>query len=480
MTNENNFVPPNLKKIYLMAICGTGMGSLAGLLKSKGYEVAGSDENVYPPMSTTLQNQGIKIFSPYRAENIKEFKPDLVIVGNAMSRHYVEPAYLMETDIPYVSMPQALNHFFLKEKDCIVVSGTHGKTTTTTLMAFLLRELGEDPSYLIGGISQDFGKSFHANDSRYFVIEGDEYDTAFFNKVPKFLHYNPKHVIMTSLEFDHADIYDNLDQITSCFENLAEIIPANGSLHTCQSYPNLNDVAQKTKAPHHRYGFQDSDVLIESFEDTVAGARFTLKMNEKSLKIESPLNGKHNALNVAACFSVLSSLGLNLEKAAECLKKFKGIKRRQEIRFQDENLVVIDDFAHHPTAIKETIAAIQHKFPDHHVIAIFEPRSNTAIRNIFQKEFTESFFEADEVIVAPIGKSNKFSPDELLNIPKLMSEVKAHGKKTFTPQNSADIINHILEEADPPQVALIMSNGGFENIHERLIESYQKRLRKEA
>lgn len=440
--------PNDPKTIYLMAICGTGMASLAGLLKTRGFEICGSDTNTYPPMSDELKKQGIPIFTPYSENNLKKTRPDLVIVGNAISKTNPEASFLLQSDIPYVSMPQALNEFFLKDKTVIVVSGTHGKTTTTTLLAYLLKSLGLDPGYLIGGVSQDFQKSFHVGKDPLFVIEGDEYDTAFFDKGPKFLHYNPTHVIMTSLEFDHADIYRDLEHVTSSFEKLAKIIPEKGSLHYCADYPSLKKIAGQTSAKVFSYSLENVP--------------------------SSSLYGRHNAMNTTACFSVLKTMGFDLSKAKKALKNFRGVKRRQEILYEDENLIVIDDFAHHPTAVKETIAAVKDKYPNRYVIAVFEPRSNTSIRNIFQKEYTKSFLVADETVLAKVFKPEKVADGQILNVPQIVVDLKAQGRAAFRFDTTQEIINHILKHPSPRKVILIMSNGGFENVHQRLIRGWKK------
>lgn len=456
-----------------MGICGTGMASLAGLLQEKRFTVCGSDTQTYPPMSEELAKRHIPVFTPYGAENLKKQKPDLVIVGNVISKDNPEAQYLLDAKIPYVSMPQALNHFFLKDKDVIVVAGTHGKTTTTALLTYLLKNSNADPSFLIGGVSQDFAKSFHIGLGNLFVIEGDEYDTAFFDKGPKFLHYNPKHVIMTSLEFDHADIYENLDQITQSFTSLAKIIPPQGSLHYDKAYAEFKKVVPESQSSKTSYGFKNSDWQIQNFKATQNGSEFDLVSPPRILKITSPLSGKHNALNVAGCFSVMAKLGFPLDKAIGSLKNFQGIKRRQEILYQDKNLIVIDDFAHHPTAVKETIAAVKSRFPKHELIAIFEPRSNTTIMDIFQQDYTRSFESADEILLAPVFKPEKIKKDRILNIAEIATALQKQGKRAKACGSTQEIIDAVVVKSQKPCTALIMSNGGFENIHNRLIKSWK-------
>lgn len=463
--------PKDTKRIYLIGVCGTGMGALAGLLKEKGYIVSGSDNNVYPPMSTELERQDIPIYSPYGAKNIKEARPDLVVVGNAISRDHVEARTLLESGIPYVSMPQALNHFFLKDREVIVCAGTHGKTTVTALMSYLLDALGADPSFFAGGVTKNYSKNFRLGNGRYFVIEGDEYDTAFFDKGPKFVHYNPKHVILTSLEFDHADIFKGLNELTAAFAKLCDIIPDDGSLHYCDAYPGLHQIVARGRFFKRQYGVNSPDFKISGFTASSRGSEFLLASGERPLvSVTSPLSGLYNAQNVAACFSVLAHLGFDLKKAASALKDFAGIKRRQEMLYKNKNFVVIDDFAHHPTAVRQTIAGMRGRFPDHHLLAVFEPRSNTSRRDIFQKEYVQSLLTADEVIVAPVNQPEKVKDGHILNVAKIVREVTAHGKPAHNPPTTAAIIEKILNVKARPAVVLIMSNGDFDGLHQKLID----------
>lgn len=461
----------------MMAICGTGMGSLAGLLQKQGYTVAGSDVHVYPPMSVQLDSLGIPVFSPYRAENLVQFAPDLVIVGNAISRGNPEAQQLLQSGIPYLSMPQALNRFFLAGKEVIVVAGTHGKTTTTAIMAFLLSRLGCDPSYLMGGVPKNFPRSFHIGSGKYFVIEGDEYDTAFFDKGPKFLHYNPRHVIMTSLEFDHADIYRDVDQIASSFNQLAKIIPSQGSLHVCDEYPRLTEVASHCQAPVRFYGTQALSWHIENLITRENETSFSLVSNGRELApIHSPLVGLYNAQNVAACFSVLHTLGLDLKLAAQHLPDFESVKRRQDVLFDDGHVAVLDDFAHHPTAVAKTIEAIRQKFPGRMHIAVFEPRSNTSRRKVFQQEFARSFSQADAVMLAEVFMPEKVPEAERLDVAQLVADIAQSGKPAHLLQDAAAIIQELLKQVSTstrPITILFMSNGGFDNIHRRFIDAYK-------
>lgn len=468
-------IPENVKKIYFMGICGTGMGSLAGLLKDMGYDVCGSDENVYPPMSDQLAALNIPVYAPFSPENLEKAKPDLVIVGNVMMEKYPESQALLQSGIPFTSMPQAMKHFLLQDKEVIVISGTHGKTTTTSLMAHLLEGLGEDPGYFIGGVLQSGKKSFKVGKGKYFAIEGDEYDTAFFEKTPKFIHYNPKHVIMTSLEFDHADIYDNLQQIEDAFSSLSKLIPEDGSLHHCANFELLAEVVPFFHGFKRSYGtVGPADWLIEDYEADAEGSTFNITRGEApTLAIKSPLTGRYNAQNVTACLSVLDNLGFDVQKAIEVLQTFPGIKRRQEIRYQDDDFVVIDDFAHHPTAVSKTIRAINEKFPDHQLVAIFEPRSNTSIRDIFQEEYSQSFDLADEVHLPPLQNTHKVQDGQVLDLESLAETLQDAGTEAYLHNDVDSIVETVTQESPKPVVALVMSNGSFDNIHNKLIEAWK-------
>ncbi|MBF0105552.1 MAG: UDP-N-acetylmuramate:L-alanyl-gamma-D-glutamyl-meso-diaminopimelate ligase [Deltaproteobacteria bacterium] len=474
--NHKTKIPPSIKTIYLMAVCGTGMGSLAGLLKQRGYHVCGSDSNIYPPMSTELGKQGIEIFSPYAALNIKRVNPDLVIVGNAISKTNPEADFLIHSSIPYCSMPEALNHFFLSDKEVIVITGTHGKTTTSALMAHMLCELGLDPSFMVGGVLNNFSSNFKTGTGEYFVIEGDEYDTAFFDKGPKFLHYNPRHVIMTSLEFDHADIYKDLNQITQNFIKLARIIPPQGSLHFCDESSELKKVVKEAATSNIvMYGDDSSEWRVQNYTPLATGSEFDIQVcGRQRAHITSPQTGRYNAHNVAACLSVINTLKLNVALAAASLKTFRGIKRRQEILYQDDQTIIIDDFAHHPTAVDKTITAVKEMFPTHHLVAIFEPRSNTSRRAVFQKEYTASFAKAHEVIMAPVNQPEKVADGRILDVPAMVACLKQQGITAHAVGGTQDIIDVIRAIKKRPRVLLVMSNGGFDGIHQKLIREIKQ------
>ncbi len=457
-----------------MGICGTAMGTLAGILKNQGLHVVGSDQNTYPPMSDQLGRQGIKILSPFNKGNIGLCKPDLVIVGNVISKSNPEVEELFELNIPYLSMPQALHHFFLHQKKVIVISGTHGKTTTTALMAHILEQMGEDPSWLVAGVTRNERGNFHIGSGDVFVIEGDEYDTSFFDKGPKFLHYNPLHVIMTSLEFDHADIYQDIEHIVRSFTKLSQLIPTHGTLHVNDSYPRLEDAVQVCKASVTHYGQNATDWRIRHYKPLQSngeqGSSFDIYKNDtKIISVITPLSGLYNAENVTACLSVIVALGLDLNKAVATLPSFKGVARRQDVLFSSEHTVLIDDFAHHPTAVKKTILAIKEKYPRHHLTAVFEPRSNTSRRAVFQNDFTEAFLCADAVIIGAVSHPEKVPDGKILDVDLMAKNLSAQGCPAQAGLSTTEIVEHLIKTKENPRVFLVMSNGSFDGLNQKLL-----------
>lgn len=451
----------------MLGICGTGMGSLALLLKEAGHNVTGSDENIYPPMSTQLENAGIKLFNGYKPENLTIVKPNLVIIGNVISRGNPEAEAVLTSGIEYLSMPQAVSKFFLTGRHSIVVAGTHGKTTTATLCAWLLESAGLSPSFLIGGVGKNLGVSACLKNSKYFVIEGDEYDTAFFDKGPKFLHYQPRSVILGPIEFDHADIYKDLAHVMSSFEKLADIIPSDGLLFACADSENTMKIAKRAKCKVITYGVSTkADYRPEKIKVSETGTEFQIS----NFKFQIPIFGNHNLQNAAGVLGLLLELGIDKEKLAKGLRTFENVKRRQEIRGVVNGITVIDDFAHHPTAIFETIKAMKMKYPKSRLISIFEPRSNTSKRNIFQHEFASAFKGSDIAIIAGIHRPEKVNPDERLDIGMLINEMKKTVPNSYNFATTDEIIEFAAKKAKTGDVVLIMSNGGFDNIHEKLLK----------
>lgn len=462
--------------IHLMGICGTAMASLAGLLKDKGFKVSGSDANPYPPMSTQIESLGISIMKGYSAANLHP-KPDFVIVGNVISASNEEAQELIKLEIPYTSLPKAMGEWVIGDCESIVISGTHGKTTTTSLMAWAAEFCGEKPGYMVGGIPKNFSQSFRNPVSKYFIIEGDEYDTAFFDKVPKFIHYKPRHVVLTSVEFDHADIYKDLDAVKDSFHKLMELVPANGTLLACSDDANVLSMLNKCKASKVKtYGFKSgADYQCRVLNQNESGIEFEVK-NSKDHWQQSffvSMTGDYNILNATSVVGMARELGWDMQKVAESFKSFGGVKRRQEILGEPAGVLIIEDFAHHPTAVKETVKGIHSKYPQRKVFSVFEPRSATSRRKVFQKAYVEAFTVADEVLIArafdqsKIDSENRFSSDELV------SDLKTSGKTANCFDGADPIVQYLVQHAVKGDVVLIMSNGGFDGIYQKLIKGLE-------
>jgi UDP-N-acetylmuramate: L-alanyl-gamma-D-glutamyl-meso-diaminopimelate ligase len=464
-----------LKNVHLIAACGVGMASLAGMMKEKGFRVTGSDANVYPPMSTQLESLGIPLSSPYTAGNIPA-DAELVIVGNAVSRDNPECLEAVRRGIPLLSMPQALAEFFLSGKESIVVAGTHGKTTTTSLLAWSLFDLGEDPSFLVGGIPKNFPVSYRVGKGPHFVIEGDEYDTAYFDKGPKFLHYLPKIVLLTGIEFDHADIYRDLSHLVESFRKLVRLIPRDGLLVVCADYPEAVSVAAEAGCPVVSYsgnsrepaGIPEEAWAVRPVAENGEFTRFLLTGAAAAHEFALRLPGRHNAANGAAAAIALLHLGYEAERVARALAGYTGVRRRQEVLGEFGGVLVIDDFAHHPTAVRETILAVRARYPCRRVIAVFEPRSNTSRRRIFQKEFAEALSGADSVVVAGVFGVEKIPPGERLAPEEVAAAVRARGREAFHIPDVDRIVDHLGKSCRPGDLVLIMSNGGFGGIQGKL------------
>ena len=454
-----------------MGVCGTGMGSLAGMLKDSGYVITGSDENVYPPMSDFLASCNIEIKNGYRAENLSP-RPDLVVVGNTIKKSNPEALALAELGIPYVSFPQALGHYFLANKTSLVVTGTHGKTTTSSLLATLLHKSGISPGFMIGGLVQAFGRNYNLGQSPYFVIEGDEYDTAFFDKGPKFLHYRPQIVIITSIEFDHADIFADLEAIKHSFTRLLTIMPKNGCVVACFDSPLVQEIAAGAPCPVLSYGSgPGADWTVANLTVKHTATSFdVLYKGEFYSHCQSPMPGRHNAMNALAVLAVLDRLGLDKEIITTGLRAFEGVRRRQEVRGTVANITVIDDFAHHPTAVRETLEALKQAYKGRRLVAVFEPRTNSSRRRVFQKDYVAAFDAADRVVVREPIPLPGLSPEELFSSRELAADLKQRGIDTLAFNNTDDILQHLQATLLPGDAVVILSNGGFDNIHTRLLD----------
>ncbi|MGW8287257.1 MAG: UDP-N-acetylmuramate--L-alanine ligase [Desulfobulbales bacterium] len=454
-----------------MGVCGTGMGSLAGMLKDSGYIITGSDENVYPPMSDFLAACNIEVKIGYAAENLRP-PPDLVVVGNTIRKTNPEAIALAELDIPYVSFPQAVAHYFLAGKTSLVVAGTHGKTTTSSLLATLLHKAGQTPGFMVGGLVQAFGRNYNIGSSPFFVVEGDEYDTAFFDKGPKFLHYQPHIAIITSIEFDHADIYANLEAIKRSFAKLVTIMPKDGCLVACFDDPIVREITAGAKCRVIKYGTApDLDWTIKNLKVCPEGTFFEAIHHGKLYSsCKNPMPGRHNALNALAVVSVLDLLGFDAEIITHSLGTFEGVRRRQEVRGVENDITVIDDFAHHPTAVRETLGALRQAYEGHRLVAVFEPRTNTSRRRTFQKDYIKSFDQADRVVIREPVPLVNFPEDQLFSSSQLAADLNARGIAAFSFANTDDILKHLQNMLIPGDVVAILSNGGFDNIHTRLLE----------
>ena len=459
-----------LETIHLMGICGTGMGSFAGLLQKAGHRVRGSDENVYPPMSDRLKAWGIPIMEGYRAENLDP-PPDLVIIGNVIRKTNPEAQAVFDRKLAYTSFPKALGDFFLEHKHSIVVSGTHGKTTTASLIAWILTYAGLDPGMLVGGVPQNFGEGFRLGDGNHFVIEGDEYDTAFFDKVPKFLHYRPKTAVITSIEFDHADIYENVDAIERQFEKLVDLVPGTGKIVACATSPRVMTAVQHAKCDVETYTARSGARATWHAKDiqvTEKGSSFLVyRENIRLGRFELPLAGVHNVENAVAAIAVTSGADLSVADIKAALAEFKGVARRQTIRAEIDGVRIIDDFAHHPTAVQETIAAVRARYRDGRLFAIFEPRTATSSRKYFQDEYVKAFDGADEVIIAAVGRA-ELASDEKMDIAKLVQEIASRGVKARHIPSIEAIVSTLAAEAQSQDSLLFMSNGAFGGIYEKV------------
>ena len=462
--------------IHLIGICGTAMASLAGMLKKRGHRVTGSDAAAYPPMSDFLRDLGIPVAQPFDTKNL-EPKPDLVVVGNAIARGNPELEHILDQRIPFCSLPQLLHDEFLRGKEVLVVAGTHGKTTTTSMLAWIFYHAGLDPSFLIGGIAENFGSSFHLGQGKHFILEGDEYDTAFFDKGPKFLHYFPDSMILTSVEFDHADIYKDLDGVETAFKRLVNLVPRRGCIIAFDGAagdstesPSLERCLAKAFSPVERYGAgpRANWKITKLRLDPDATRWIVVRDGQPWAELEFPLAGEYNVWNATAAAALASSCGITKEAIAEALKTFKSVKRRLEVKAQVNGITIIDDFAHHPTAIAGTLKALRARYAGARLWAILEPRSNTLRRRVLQTDLAHSLSQADEVVVANVFRSEAVPESERLELPALAAEIKQNGRPVRLLADADAIVQTIASELRSGDVVAILSNGGFGGIYEKL------------
>jgi len=464
------------KHIHLIGICGTAMASLAGMLKQRGFHVTGSDAAAYPPMSDFLRELGIPVAQPFDAKNLQP-RPDLIVVGNAMSRGNVELEYVLDQRIPFCSLPQLLHDEFLVGKEVLVVAGTHGKTTTTSMLAWIFDSAGLQPSFLIGGIAENFGSSFHLGQGKHFILEGDEYDTAFFDKGPKFLHYFPDAVILTSVEFDHADIYKDLDAVETAFKRLVNLIPRRGRIVAfdgvagdAQESASLERCLSKPFCPVERYGTGPrAHWRVTNLRLEPARTSWTvLHDGQPWADLEFPLAGEYNVWNATAAAALAASCGIPKDAIAAALKTFKSVKRRLEVKAQVNGITIIDDFAHHPTAIAGTLKALRARYAGSRLWAILEPRSNTLRRRVLQSDLARSLAQADEVVVAGVFRSEAVPENERLELPELAAEIERNGRRARLLADADAIVHTVAPEMRTGDVVAILSNGGFGGIYEKL------------
>jgi UDP-N-acetylmuramate: L-alanyl-gamma-D-glutamyl-meso-diaminopimelate ligase len=454
------------------------MGSLAGLLAARGIEVSGSDKNLYPPMSTMLEQWGIPVHRGFRPEHVLENNPDLVVIGNAVQPDNPEARAAIDEGLPYLSFSDALYQLAIAGKHSVVISGTHGKTTTTSLVASLLHGTGCDPSLLVGGYSHDFEGSFREGQGAHFVVEGDEYDTAFFDKTPKFLHYGARTLMITSVEFDHADIYRDLDHVKEAFRSLVSKIPPDGTIVAAVAHPGVQDVIAASRVPVVGYGIGSGEWTwgATALEVEPAGTHFdVVREGQVVNRAFVPLFGAFNIENALGALATVVALGVPVDSAVESLASFRGVKRRQELRGEARGIAVIDDFAHHPTAVRGSIAALRQRFSGRRIIAVFEPRTNTSRRAVFQDDYARAFDDADRVVIQQAAEQPIYSATgpvtERFSTEKLAADLLERDVSAICLPSVDGIVELLTRECESGDVILCMSNGAFDDIWQRLLDA---------
>jgi len=462
------------KHIHLSGVCGTAMASLAGLLQLQGHRITGSDKAAYPPMSDLLRSLGIPILEPYSESNLDP-APDLVVIGNALSRGNPEVEHVLDGRVPFTSMAALVREEFLKGRESLVVAGTHGKTTTTSMLAWIYQVASHDdasiePSFLIGGVAENFGTSFQLRSTRTFIIEGDEYDTAFFDKGPKFLHYFPDALILTHVEFDHADIYADLDAVKVAFKRLVNLVPRRGLLVAFDGSENVTECISHAFCRVERYGFKpESDWQIRNLRHKDGQTQWEVWRNgELWSELTMQLAGEHNALNATAAAALAVGQGISRQAIRTGLATFKSVKRRLEVRDVIRGITIIDDFAHHPTAIRETLRALRSVYPDARLWAVLEPRSNTLRRKVLENDLVESLRIADRVILAGVYQQQRIPDAERLHPEDIVDRLNAAGTPAELHPGAAEIVESLASELKAGDVVAILSNGGFDGIYEKL------------
>src|SRR5215813_8683850 len=454
--------------VHLIGICGTAMAALAGLLRQRGFKVTGSDAAAYPPMSDFLHSMAIPVAQPYSEANLKP-RPDWVVVGNAISRGNVELEYVLNERISFRSLPDTLYDFFLRTREPIVVAGTHGKTTTTSMLAWIFQAAGKDPSFLVGGISENFGSSFALRQGKHFIIEGDEYDTAFFDKGPKFLHYFPQSAVLTSVEFDHADIYSDLEAVKTAFKRLVNLVPRKGKIVAYDANENVDECLARAFCSVERYGMrEDSFWRVINLKFEAERTTWTVLRDQKEpVDFEFALAGEYNVLNATAAAAMAANFGIDPPLIVEALKTFKSVKRRLEVKAQIDGITIIDDFAHHPTAIGATLTALRVRYPNARLWAIFEPRSNTLRRRVLQRELVNSLGLADHVVITSIFKPEAVPENERLTVSSVVNALKRNGSQARELADADAIVAAVTPELQSGDVVAILSIRGFAGIYEK-------------
>jgi UDP-N-acetylmuramate: L-alanyl-gamma-D-glutamyl-meso-diaminopimelate ligase len=466
-------------RIHLVGVAGTAMGALAGLLQQAGYRVTGSDAEVYPPISTQLAELGISVLEGYHAAHL-EPPPDLVVIGNALSRGNEEIEAVLDRKLSYASLPEVLRELFLKGRETIVVAGTHGKTTVTSLVSWIFHHAGLDPGFLIGGVPQNFPRSFAAGRAPYFILEGDEYDTAFFDKGPKFLHYRPDAVVLTSIEFDHADIYRDLEAVETAFHRLINLVPRRGAVIAAAESESVRRCIGRAFCTVETYGFHEGDWQATAVECRDGRTRFSVVRSGRSVgSIEMSLFGSHNVMNALGAAAMASHYGVSWKEIQSALAEFQGVRRRLEIVGEANGVTVLDDFAHHPTAIRETVRSVRTRFPGRRLWAVLEPRSNTLRRNVVEGPLVDALALADQVVLAEVYRQDKLRSEERLHPEAVVEGLLRRGIAAVCGGSAEQIVESLAPRMEPGDVVLIMSNGGFDGIHRKLVEALAHRTQAE-
>jgi UDP-N-acetylmuramate: L-alanyl-gamma-D-glutamyl-meso-diaminopimelate ligase len=461
---------------HLSGIGGAAMAPLAGMLAESGHRVTGSDAGVYPPASTLLEGLGIRWTNGFNVANLDP-APDIVVLGNALSRGNPEVEAVLDNKIPYRSLPQVLDEFFLPGHDSLVVTGTHGKTTTTSMLSWILHHAGRRPNFLIGGVAENFGRSFGLGGGKEFVLEGDEYDSAFFDKGPKFLHYHPQEAIITSLEFDHADIYENLAAIELQFRRLVNLVPRGGRIVAWGESDTVRGAVKKAFCTVETYGFTPGvDWLAGDLEIAEGETRFRVSREGREVaRIRMALAGRHNVLNAVAAIAIARGRGVSGEAIAAAMVDFRGVLRRLEIKGEESGVLIVDDFAHHPTAIRVTIDAARHRWPGRKLWAVFEPRSNTMRRRVFENDLAAALATADATVLGAVNRANLLSDEERMSPARVLDSLRA-SRRTAEGFDSADeIAEYLSAETQPGDLVLVMSNGSFDGLCGKLLRKLQER-----